>query len=73
VRECCLEKNNENCGKCESYPCNKIDNAFEITRNNVEKYKEILSKEDYEMFAKAFFSKKDNLDKVNREFKNKKA
>jgi hypothetical protein len=51
---------------------NRIENAFEITRNNVEKYKDILSKEDYEIFVKAFFSKKDNLDKVNCEFKNKK-
>jgi hypothetical protein len=72
VRECCIEKNNENCGKCESYPCDRIENAFEITRNNVEKYKDILSKEDYEIFVKAFFSKKDNLDKVNCEFKNRK-
>jgi len=72
VRECCIEKNIENCGKCESYPCDRIENAFKITRNYVEKYKDILSKEDYEIFAKAFFSKKDNLDKVNREFKNKK-
>jgi len=45
-------------------------NAFEITRNNVERYKDILSKEEYEIFMKAFFSKKENLDKVNREFKN---
>ena len=67
VRECCIEKNNENCGKCESYPCDKIETAFETTRNNAEKYKDILSKEDYEIFVKAFFSKKNNLDKVNCE------
>ena len=67
VRECCIENNNENCGKCESYPCDKIENAFKITRNNAEKYKAILSKEDYEIFVKAFFSKKSNLDNVNRE------
>jgi len=64
-----MEKKIENCGKCGSYPCDRIENAFEITRNNVEKYKDILSKEDYQIFVKAFFSKKDNLDKVNSEFK----
>lgn len=72
VRECCIEKKIENCGKCESYPCAKIEKAFEITRMNVERYKKILSKEDYEIFMKAYFLKKENLDKVNREFKNKK-
>ena len=65
VRECCIEKHIENCGKCESYPCDRIENAFEIARNNLKKYKDILSKEDCEIFVKAFFSKKDNLDKVN--------
>lgn len=72
VRECCIEKNNENCGKCEDYPCDKIENAFRTTRNNAQKYRHILSKENYEIFEKAFFSKKENLDKVNPEFKNKK-
>ena len=63
VRECCIKKNIENCGKCENYPCDKIGNAFEITRNNAENFKRILSKEDYEIFVKAFFSKKENLEK----------
>ena len=71
VRECCIEKNIGNCGECKSYPCDKIENAFEIARNNVEKYKDILSKEDYQIFIKAFFSKQDNLDKANCEFKNR--
>ena len=67
-----ITKNNENCGKCEDYPCDKIENAFETTRKNAQEYLHILSKEDYEIFEKAFFSKKENLDKVNRELKNKK-
>lgn len=68
VRECCMEKSIENCGKCKSYPCDRIEKAFEITRMNVERFKDILSKDDYEIFIKAYFSKKENLDKVYREF-----
>ena len=63
VKECCIEKNVENCGKCVDYPCSKIENAFEITERNVEKFKKILSKEEYDVFKIAFFQKKENLEK----------
>ena len=63
VKECCIEKNIINCGKCVDYPCPKIENAFEITNINIEKFKKILSKEDYEIFQKAYFLKKENLEK----------
>ncbi|MFX1293435.1 MAG: DUF3795 domain-containing protein [Promethearchaeota archaeon] len=64
VRECCIERKIENCGKCNNYPCNKIEKAYEITQNNVEKFRDILSKEEYEIFTKAFFLKKENLEKA---------
>ncbi len=65
VRECCLEQKIENCGKCHSYvECNKIKNALEITQRNAEKFKDIVTKEEYEILHKAFFLKKENLDKV---------
>jgi hypothetical protein len=63
VKECCIEKNIENCGKCVDYPCPKIENAFEITEINIEKFKKILSKEEYELFQIAFFQKRENLEK----------
>ena len=49
VKECCMEKKIENCGRCTIYPCSKIENAFEITEVNAEKFKKILSKEEYEI------------------------
>ena len=64
IRECCLEKNLENCGSCKDYSCNKVEKAFEITKENVEKFRSILSKEEYQKFNKAFFQKKENLDSV---------
>ncbi|MFX1340918.1 MAG: DUF3795 domain-containing protein [Promethearchaeota archaeon] len=63
VKECCIEKKVKNCGKCDDYPCPKIQNAFNITEINVEKFKKILSKENYEIFRKAYFLKKENLEK----------
>ena len=63
VKECCIERKIENCGKCIDYPCSKIENAFEITEINVEKFKKILSKVEYEIFRKAFFLKKEYLEK----------
>ncbi|MFW9988025.1 MAG: DUF3795 domain-containing protein [Candidatus Odinarchaeota archaeon] len=58
IRECCLEKKIDNCGICEDYPCNKIERAFEITKENIEKFRSILSKEQYHTFDKAFFKRK---------------
>ncbi|MFX0072516.1 MAG: DUF3795 domain-containing protein [Candidatus Hermodarchaeota archaeon] len=64
VKECCIEKKISNCGECTDYPCYKINKTFEITRINTEKFKDILTKEEYELFNKAFFSKKENLDNI---------
>ena len=63
VKKCCIERKIENCGKCSNYPCPKIEKAFEITEKNTEKFKNILSKEEYDLFRKAFFLKKENLEK----------
>lgn len=62
VKDCCKEKKIENCGKCSKYPCPKINKAFEITKLNAVKFKKILAKEEYELFYKAFFLKKEHLD-----------
>jgi len=69
VRECVLEKGVENCGKCESYPCEKISQTFEQTASFAKSVKGKCSKEEYETLQKAFYEKKKNLDKVNKEWK----
>jgi len=68
IRECALQKEVDNCGKCENYPCEKVLKAFKRTESYAEDCKERLSKENYECFQKAFFSKKENLDRANKEF-----
>ncbi len=66
VRECCLEKEIENCGICKDYPCKKIENAFEITRENAEKFRDIVTRKEYQILHEAFFLKKMNLDEVKK-------
>lgn len=68
IRECAVEKGVENCGKCENYPCEKVLRAFDQTESFAEKCKEKCSKEEYESLQKAFFSKKKNLDRINKEY-----
>jgi len=60
VPKCTLEKQVENCGKCNDYPCEKILKMFEQTELYAKNCKKILSKEDYRRFQKAFFMKKKN-------------
>jgi hypothetical protein len=68
VRECVLKKCVENCGKCENYPCENIVKAFEQTASFAKKIKNKCSKAEYVRLRKAFFEKKKNLDKVNKEW-----
>ena len=68
VKECCIDKKINNCGECNDYPCSKINKAFEITRINTEKFKDIFTSEEYEMFNKAFFLKEKNLEKIRKKF-----
>jgi len=68
IKECCLKKDIDNCGKCHLYPCHKIEDMFERTKIYADKCKELLSSEEYELINKAFFLKKENLDKENISF-----
>lgn len=67
IRKCAVKKGIVNCGLCEDYPCKKIKEVFEQTEHYKKACEEICSKEDYECFQKAFFSKKDILDKIHQE------
>ena len=70
VKECCIEKNLDNCGQCYNYPCSRIERAFEITHGYAEKFTHILTPEEYNVYYKAYFLKKENLDKIfNETFK----
>jgi len=71
IRECAIGKGVDNCGNCDDYPCEKISNIFKENNLLADKCKELLSEEDNKLFHKAFFSKKERLDSINKEFHTK--
>jgi len=68
IRKCGQEKGVGNCGMCRNYPCEKIKKVFEQSESYARVCKEHCSKKDHECFLKAFFSKKENLDRVHEEY-----
>ena len=66
IRECALEKGVDNCGTCRDYPCEKVLTAFEKSELHAKGLREKLTKDDYEILRKAFFSKKANLERAGR-------
>ncbi|NHI92603.1 MAG: DUF3795 domain-containing protein [Candidatus Lokiarchaeota archaeon] len=64
IKECCEQKEIDNCGYCDKYPCAKNKLAFQKNEIDEKKCKSLLSDEDFMMFKKAFFCKKENLSKL---------
>jgi hypothetical protein len=67
IKKCALEKGIDNCGFCPNYPCEKIENVFFQTETYAKLCKENCSKKEYELLHKAFFLKKQNMDKVHKQ------
>jgi hypothetical protein len=67
VRECAEDKEISNCGNCNDYPCDKINEVFDRTDAYAKQCKKMCDIKDYECLQKAFFSKKDRLDAIHRE------
>lgn len=61
VVKCVNEKNIENCGQCSQYPCDKINECFEVTKSFEPFCKKLCTEEEYETIRKAFFEKEKNL------------
>jgi len=67
IRKCALKKGIDNCGKCRNYPCKEITDVFKQTDYYKKTCEKNCSKEDNEFFLRAFFSKRDILDKIHQE------
>ena len=67
IRDCVLEKGLDSCGECFEYPCSKLINIFENNEKEAVICQSKFSPNDYKIFQKAFFSKKERLDKINKE------
>ena len=69
IRECAIEKGIENCGKCRDYPCEKLSKIFENNEKEAVFCQKNFPEKDFKLFEKAFFSKKERLDKTYQEFR----
>jgi hypothetical protein len=70
IQKCASEKNVDNCGKCNDYPCNLSLKTFERTQIYTESIKGKCSDELYQCLMTAFFLKKENLDKAHSQSQN---
>ena len=68
IRECASETGVENCGQCRNYPCDRLSAAFERMREYESRCKEVCSTEVFENLRKECFSRKENLDRANKEY-----
>jgi len=66
IKDCAAEKGIDSCGKCAVYPCDKLNRIFESNKLEAVSCRQILSSDDYNLFMKAFFTKKERLDAIHR-------
>ncbi|MCP4668788.1 MAG: DUF3795 domain-containing protein [Deltaproteobacteria bacterium] len=65
LRTCAKDNALDNCGECDSYPCRKILQVFEQTASYANACKDVFSKDDFDIFHRVFFSKKERLDSIH--------
>lgn len=65
-RACVGAKAIENCGLCEEYPCTLIGAAFDKSEKLKSRAYRIRTKEEMYLLPKAFFSKKECLDRIHK-------
>ncbi len=58
---CCKEHGIKTCGACEAYPCDNIQQCFEVTKSFEPRCRQVCTDEEYHQLTKAFFEKEKNL------------
>ena len=66
LRACAQEKGIDNCGLCQGHPCELINAAFEKSEKLRSHAARVCIPEEMDTLDKAFFSKKQNLDRIHR-------
>ncbi|MDE6320413.1 MAG: DUF3795 domain-containing protein [Lachnospiraceae bacterium] len=61
--DCTREHGVEKCNQCKEFPCDKIEDMLERSREYQKKCKEMCSEKEYIALEKAFFDKESNLRK----------
>jgi hypothetical protein len=67
LRACVYERGLGNCGLCADYPCKLVIAAFEKTEGLRSQAVAVCTPEEMEALQKAFFSKRENLEKKRHE------
>ncbi len=65
--DCYMKKEIETCGKCDFYPCDRLNKVMAKTESFRDKCVSLSEKEDIDDILNAFFYKKQNLDKIKNE------
>lgn len=61
--ECIKNNGVEKCNKCGLFPCKKINDMLLRSKQYQERCRVICSEEEYNLLAKSFFNKEENLKK----------
>lgn len=64
VITCCVSHGIENCGLCADFPCANLEEAFRVTQEFEPQCRAVCNQAEYEMFKRAFFEKRENLEAV---------
>ena len=70
IVHCTTDRNIENCGQCNEYPCERIRKCFEVTGAFDPSCRAAYSDEEYSVLKKAFFEKQKNLEIIKDISKN---
>ncbi len=71
LRNCADGKKISNCGLCDNYPCESVNAAYKRTERLVSVAKGVCNTEEMDILNKAFFHKKQTLDQIHIQTKNK--
>jgi len=61
VSDCAIEKQIGNCGECSDYPCDELSRVFQKTEDFRKRFEQVCTKEEFDLFERAFFKKKEYL------------
>ncbi len=66
IAQCASGKGLQHCGECSEYPCAVLASRFDVIPKLSEEWKSACTKEEYDLVQKAFFLKKENLDRARQ-------
>ncbi len=65
IARCAAEKGVQTCGECAAYPCPAVEEMFQKTAGYAAHCAQVLDGETYAVLHRAFFEKRENLDKIH--------